>query len=232
MNFRNEIVFAKQLLWRVLGLLLVWMICRILFYVFNVDSFPIGHFFDFVKLLFFGVRFDLAAICYVNAVLLLSYALPFSIRKNARYQKMQKGLFLIFNSIALAAEVGDTGYFQFSFRRAIGTDLYLIGETTNMVGQFVYDFWYLLMVYVMLLFLLNFMYKKTTITYPQEKNKWQIQLFLFPILIGLAIVGMRGGVQLRPVMSLTTAEYVEDMRLMPLQTNTTLNLLFSFQQDF
>ena len=43
---------------------------------------------------------------------------------------------------------------------------------------------------------------------------------------------MRGGVQLRPIMPLTAAQYVDDMRLMPLQSNTTLSLLFSVQQNF
>lgn len=232
MNFKNEIVFARQLLLRILGLVLVWMVCRILFYSFNADSFPVSNIGNFLKLLFFGVRFDLAAICYVNALLILSYAIPFPFRKNDFYLKIQKWIFIVFNSIALSAEVGDMGYFRFSLRRAIGSDINLIGETTNMTGQFIKDFWYLLLVYALLIFLLTFIFKKTTISYPSEKNKWWIQIMLFPIISGLAIIGMRGGLQLRPVMSLTTAQYVDDMRLMPLQTNTTLNLLFSFQQDF
>ncbi len=232
MKLRGELFFVKQLGLRFLGLLLVWMVCRIGFYIFNTDAFPIGGVWNFLKLLFFGLRFDLAALVYVNSLLALTYIIPFSFRKNLTYQKIQKWIFLLINSIALIFEVGDMGYFQFAFRRAIGSDLSLIGETTNMAFQFFYDFWHLLIVYGLLVAFLNFVYKKTTLRTPQIKLNFIIQSLIFPIVVGLLIIGMRGGIQLRPIMSLTAAQYVDDMRLMPLQTNTTLSLLFSVQQNF
>ncbi len=232
MKLGGELFFAKELGLRFIGLLFVWMICRISFYIFNADAFPISGIWDFLKLLFFGLRFDFAALVYVNSLLALTYIIPFSFRKNSTYQKIQKWIFIIVNSFALIFEVGDMGYFRFAFRRAIGSDLNLIGETTNMAFQFFQDFWYLLILYALLVALLNYIYKKTTLPTPPIKFNFLIQLLIFPMIIGLLIVGMRGGIQLRPIMSLTAAQYVNDMRLMPLQTNTTLSLLFSVQQDF
>lgn len=232
MKLRGELFFVKQLGLRFIGLLFVWMICRISFYTFNTDAFPINGIWNFLELLFFGLRFDLAALVYVNSLLALTYIIPFSFRKNTTYQKIQKWIFILINSIALIFEVGDMGYFRFAFRRAIGSDLNLIGETTNMAFQFFYDFWYLLIVYVLLVALLHFIYKKTTLPTPLTKFNFLIQTFIFPIVVGLLIIGIRGGIQLRPIMSLTAAQYVDDMRLMPLQSNTTLNLLFSVQQNF
>lgn len=232
MKLKDELFFVKQLGLRFLGLLFVWMICRILFYIFNADAFPISDVFSFFKLLFFGLRFDLAALVYVNSLLAITYIIPFSFRKNQVYQQFQKWVFILTNSIALAFEVGDMGYFRFAFRRAIGSDLNLIGETTNMAFQFVYDFWYLLIVYILMVLLLQYVYKKTTLNIPSFKLNFIPQILIFPFIIGLLVIGMRGGVQLRPVMSLTAAQYVDDMRLMPLQSNTTLNLLFSVQQNF
>lgn len=232
MKIRGEFFFVKQLGLRFIGLLFVWMICRISFYIFNSEAFPIDGIWSFVKLLFFGLRFDLAALVYVNSLLALTYIIPFSFRKNLTYQKVQKWIFLITNSIALAFEVGDMGYFKFAFRRAIGSDLNLIGETTNMAFQFFYDFWYLIIFYGLMVGLLNFIYKKTTLLPPNFKFNFLIQSFIFPVIIGLLILGLRGGIQLRPIMSLTAAQYVDDMRLMPLQSNTTLSLLFSVQQNF
>lgn len=232
MKLRGELFFVKQLGLRFLGLLFVWMICRIGFYIFNTDAFPIDGIWSFLKLLFFGLRFDLAALVYVNSLLALTYIIPFPFRKNPTYQRIQKWIFILINSIALIFEVGDMGYFRFAFRRAIGSDLNLIGETTNMAFQFLYDFWYLIIVYALLVALLNFIYKKTTLPTPSTKFHFLIQTFIFPIVVGLLIIGMRGGIQLRPIMSLTAAQYVDDMRLMPLQSNTTLSLLFSVQQNF
>ena len=232
MKSRGELFFVKQLGLRFIGLLFVWMICRIGFYIFNADAFPIDEMWSFLKLLFFGLRFDLAALVYVNSLLALTYIIPFSFRKNLTFQKIQKSIFILTNSIALIFEVGDMGYFRFAFRRAIGSDLNLIGETTNMAFQFFYDFWYLIILYGLMVGLLNFIYKKTTLPTPQFKFHFLIQTLIFPVVIGLLILGMRGGIQLRPIMSLTAAQYVDDMRLMPLQTNTTLSLLFSVQQNF
>jgi len=232
MKLRGELFFVKQLGLRFIGLLFVWMICRISFYIFNMDSFPIDGVWNFVKLLFFGLRFDLAALVYVNSLLALTYIIPFSFRKNTTYQKVQKWIFILTNSIALIFEVGDMGYFRFAFRRAIGSDLNLIGETTNMVFQFFYDFWYLIILYGLMVSLLNFIYQKTTLPTPAIKFNFLIQTFIFPVIVGLLILGMRGGIQLRPIMALTAAQYVDDMRLMPLQSNTSLSLLFSIQQNF
>jgi len=161
MKLRGELFFVKQLGLRFIGLLFVWMICRISFYIFNMDSFPIDGVWNFVKLLFFGLRFDLAALVYVNSLLALTYIIPFSFRKNTTYQKVQKWIFILTNSIALIFEVGDMGYFRFAFRRAIGSDLNLIGETTNMVFQFFYDFWYLIILYGLMVSLLNFISHQT-----------------------------------------------------------------------
>ena len=232
MDLRGELFYIKQLGLRMLGLLFVWMICRIAFYAFNVSAFPVDNFFNFGKLLFFGIRFDLAALTYVNLLLILSYILPFPFRKNLRYQKFQKFIFISINAIALFFEVGDMAYFRFAFRRTIGSDLNLMRETTNMAGQFFYDFWYLFLFYFFMLFLLNFIYKKTTFSAPPPPTTWWLQSLLMPVVAGLSLIALRGGVQLRPIMSLTSAQYVDDMRLMPLQSNTTLNLLFSVQQNF
>ncbi|MDB4769133.1 MAG: LTA synthase family protein [Saprospiraceae bacterium] len=232
MKLRGELFFLKQLGLRFIGLLFVWMICRVGFFIFNLEAFPIDGYWSFIKLLFFGLRFDLAALVYLNSLLVLTYIIPSSIRDNLTYQKIQKWIFIITNSIALIFEVGDIGYFRFAFRRAIGSDLNLIGETTNMTFQFLYDFWYLLLFYSLMVSFLHFTFKKLTLSSSSIKTNFLIQIVIFPFAIGFLILGMRGGVQLRPIMPLTAAQYVDDMRLMPLQSNTTLSLLFSVQQNF
>jgi phosphoglycerol transferase MdoB-like AlkP superfamily enzyme len=57
------------------------------------------------------------------------------------------------------------------------------------------------------------------------------------ILIGLGgvvflLIAARGGTQLRPITPLSTADFVSDMRLMPLMSNTTLNFIHSTGQKF
>ena len=220
----KEIFYSKQLGIRLIGLLGLWAICRMGFYLCNMASFPIHGFSDLAKIFFYGIRFDLASIIYVNLVFAILSLLPFSFRKNNTYQKIQQYIFIIFNSIALYFEVVDMGYFRFAFRRFIGSDLMLVGETTHLFLQFIQDFWYLALLYIALIWCLVFLYKKTKVESPLENpTQWkQIGIFIFAIT--LLLLGARGGFQARPIMALTAAQYVDDTRLMPLQSNTTLNI--------
>lgn len=235
----REIFYSKQLGIRLVGLLGLWAICRLGFYLCNLDSFPIQDTGDLAKIFFYGIRFDLASIIYVNLLFAVLCLLPFSFRKNKTYQKIQKYIFVIFNGIALYFEVVDMGYFRYAFRRFIGSDLRLVSETSHLFLQFIQDFWYLALLYIALIWILFFLYKKTNfnastlsdLKASEGLTLWkQVGIFIFGI--ALLLIGARGGVQTRPIMALTAAQYVEDTRLMPLQSNTTLNILFSAQQRF
>ena len=232
MKGKRELFYFKQLGIRLIGLLILWAICRMGFYVFNQSSFPIENSSELVKIFFYGIRFDLASIIYVNLLFALFCLLPFSFRKNQIYQKIQRYIFILFNGVALYFEVVDIGYFRFAFRRFIGSDLFLVSETTHLFFQFIKDFWYLALLYFALLWALHFIYKKTNFSKPSEElTRWK-QITIFISAIVLLLIGARGGVQIRPIMALTAAQYVKDTRLMPLQSNTTLNILFSAQQRF
>ena len=232
MKRKRELFYLKQFGIRLVGLLVLWAICRLAFYYCNLSSFPIENLGDLSGIFFYGIRFDLASIIYVNLLFAVSCFLPFSFRKNPTYQKVQQYIFMIFNGIALYFEVVDIGYFRFSFRRFIGSDLFLVGETTHLFFQFIKDFWYLALFYFALLGALYFIYKKTDFQKHKEDLTLWKQVGVFISVIALLLIGARGGIQIRPIMALTAAQYVNDTRLMPLQSNTTLNILFSAQQRF
>ena len=228
----RDFFYSKQLGIRLVGLLGLWAVCRMGFYLCNMASFPIENSSDLTKIFFYGIRFDLASIIYVNLLFAVFSLLPFSFRKNKTYQKIQQYIFIIFNGLALYFEVVDMGYFRFAFRRFIGSDFMLVGETTHLFLQFIQDFWYLALLYLALIWILFFLYKKTNSIAPSENlTRWK-QIGIFVSAIPLLLIGARGGFQARPIMALTAAQYVEDTRLMPLQSNTTLNILFSAQQRF
>jgi len=232
MKGKSELFYLKQLGIRLIGLLILWAICRLGFYTFNQSSFPIENISELGKIFLFGTRFDLASIIYVNLLFSVLCLLPFSFRKNSSYQKFLKYIFLTFNGLALYFEVVDIGYFRFAFRRFIGSDLFLIGETTHLFFQFIKDFWYLALLYFALLWVLNFIYKKTNFSKPIEELILWKQIGILVFTISLLLIGARGGIQKRPIMALTAAQYVNNTQLMPLQSNTTLNILFSAQQRF
>ncbi len=232
MSAWREFRYLKQLFGRFVGLLSIWALCRLAFYIFNSDSFPTTSPSEFGQIFFFGIRFDLAAIAYVNLLFAFLSLLPFPFRSQAFFQNILKLVFISFNGIALLFEIADIGYFPFSFRRFIGSDFSLLSETPHLFTQFLGDFWYLALLYLILVALLFLLFERTQIKSTTKGETLWKQVSLFIIGMALIILGARGGWQIRPLMALNAAQYVKDMRLISLQSNSTLNLLFSAQQKF
>ncbi len=195
------------------------------------DYFAVENLWDGIKIFVHGIRFDLAAIVYINALFILSYLLPFPFRHKMWYKKMQAVLFFGLNGYALLMELSDFAYFEFAFRRSISSDILLLKNTAgHLTAQYIKDFWWILALLLSALFLMNVLYKKTAQNYSIHTINFLPQVLLTLGLLPLFILAARGGWQLRPIMSITAAEYLNDMRQIPLMTNTTLNMIFSLQR--
>ena len=70
--FRNVIVLLERL-----GIvLLLFLVSRILFFIFNQDVFEWVNFSQFVGILFLGLRFDISGVVITNALFILLACLP------------------------------------------------------------------------------------------------------------------------------------------------------------
>ena len=228
---RNEFSYVLLLLKRLLFVLFLFALTRLAFYFFNQDLLNVQSFAELVSYLFFGMRFDIAALTYINLLFILMSVLPFSIRDHLTYKKFQQFIYVITNGLAFALEFADIGYFQFAFRRVNRSDLQMLGTVQNTTGNIVVDFWYLLALAILFAFLLFIFVRKTEV-YKNRVTTSFVQILIFFVSVGLFIVGARGGIQNRPVMPLTAAKYAQDMTNMPLVTNASLGLLFSVQQRY
>ncbi len=221
-----------QLLLRFFVALLAFSLCRFFFYFVNADFFPAISIPELGQLFFYALRFDTAALVYINAIFILSFLLPLPWRSKNWYKKIQLGIFMFCNSIALLFEMIDVGFYKFAFRRSNGSDLFMFQNTLDLTFTYLIDFWYVLLFFLFLLWLIYYLYQKVELSAPQYPSKLFPSIFVFLLGIGLAIVAARGGLQLRPVMPITAANYVSDMRLAPLVSNTSLGFIFSSQQRF
>ncbi len=125
-------------------------------------------------------------------------------------------------------ELTDIAYFPFNLRRSIVSDFALLQNTSEMIPGFLAEFWWLFVFWLFLLLSLFWIFQKT---YPKAIPEYIPRLHIFIMLGALTLLGIgaRGGWQLRPLSPITAFEYVEDQRLAPLLTNTTLSLLSSSQ---
>lgn len=229
-QFLKNSTYFRSLLQRLGLVLLIFAIIRVLFYLHNQSFLPVESGSDFFVYLFHAIRFDLSSVIYINSLLILGMLLPIQRRREPWYQRILKITFVLTNGVALIFELVDIAYFPFNLRRTIFGDFTLFRNTSEMIPGFIAEYWWLLMIWLMTLFILAWFYQKTLPKPPEVySTKWQFIIFLGSLtLLG---IGARGGLQLRPLAPITAFEYVEDERLAPLITNTSMSLLSSSQLD-
>ena len=103
---------------RLLLVFVFYFFCRIGFFIANLSFFESVGFGEFLELCFWGLRFDLTAILYLNALFILLNLLPFRFRLNKKYQKVTFYLYIIPNIIGLLANCVDFAYFPFILHRS------------------------------------------------------------------------------------------------------------------
>src|SRR5688572_7256517 len=94
--------------------MLFYTISRILFFLFNVEMFEHTTVGDFGYLALAGIRFDLSAVLYTNLLFILLMLLPFRFRYKLFYRKLLLYVFVVCNSIGLAANLSDIIYYRFT----------------------------------------------------------------------------------------------------------------------
>ncbi|MEO1627483.1 MAG: LTA synthase family protein [Bacteroidota bacterium] len=209
--------------------LLLYAVLRWVFFAYNQTAFPDLSVGEKVRMSLIGLRFDLPPLLYFNSLYILLALLPTGFRQRPLYQAFLKLIFLLGNALALGLEMASIPYFPYSARRLIRSDFSIWSESLNLTAAYLQDFWALVVLFVLLMGLLFVAYRSV------GKKEGPVRpLVQWAILLGtisLSIIGIRGGVQLRPIMPLTAAQYYEDARLGPLLSNTGLSVLFSLGQQ-
>lgn len=227
-----ELFHSKILLKRLGILLIVYAICRILFFLFNRDLFPEVGIVEFMGIMLQGVRYDIASILIVNSIFILLHIIPNPYREMIWYQRVLKILFYVFNVIALLFESGDFIYYRYGLQRTSMHELGLTGDT-SIIPEVLKDFWYLFLMASVIIAGIEYLYRKTDfknarnkIVAPSGFDK-RIQFGLMIILLFVAFIGVRGGVGPEPISPNTAASVVPDERLSELVINTPFSMLYA-----
>ncbi|MFN6228310.1 MAG: LTA synthase family protein, partial [Bacteroidota bacterium] len=95
------------------ALLLLWL-TRFGFFLFNHTAFQSLQPSDWGPILWGGLRFDIAAVCYINSLYVLLQAAPLRIRYQQQFQRFTRGIFICTNGLALLVNCADMVYFPFT----------------------------------------------------------------------------------------------------------------------
>jgi phosphoglycerol transferase MdoB-like AlkP superfamily enzyme len=223
-------IYVALAAYLVLGMVL-YTFCRIIFFLYNIPFFPNMNLPRFATIMWGGLRFDLTAILYSNSLLVVLMILPLKIRFKPWYQTMIKWLFVVINSAALATNIADSMYYQFTLRR---TTLSVLSQFQNeqngfsLLFRFLLDYWYALLTWIALVAILWVAQKRIKWEGPQIKRDivfYAAGLAIMPLIILLFIGGGRGGFKhsTRPITLSNAAEYAK----VPKDINLVLNTPFA-----
>jgi phosphoglycerol transferase MdoB-like AlkP superfamily enzyme len=197
LNLSGNIYVA--LIYRLLLVVVLFAACRVGFYLVNVKSFPNMGWQYFLYLMKEGLRFDWAAILYINSLYIALMVIPFDFRFNRRYQIGLKYLFVTANGLALTVAVIDFIYYKFTLHRITADVFRDVENEIHLNGtllRFFIHYWYAIVFWIVFLCLLLWLYSVVKVNGPQLKNRfvyflagWTIVFMVLSIFISAAREG-------------------------------------------
>lgn len=224
------------LIYRILLIMVLFSLCRIGFYVFNLKMFPDVSFAQLMNMMKGGLSFDISAIVYINMIFILLHIIPFEFRYKELYQGILKYLYFITNGLAIAMNGMDFVYYRFIDKRATA-DVFKTFEhesnLTRLFFRFLFDYWPATLFSLLLLFLMVYLYNKVKLEKPVKVNRigyYSVNILMVPVVIALVIGAARGGYKhsTRPITISNAARYVKN----PQNVAIVLNTPFSFFRTF
>jgi phosphoglycerol transferase MdoB-like AlkP superfamily enzyme len=209
---------------------------RICLYFFNLNYFDNLSQSELFSLFIKGLRFDIAALLMLNFALIFLSTFPFSFHKKDSIGSLVVYFSLLLNGIAITANLIDAIYFRFTLKRSTYDILDFLEANVGLYDIFkalFLDFWAVLLLsfFLNLLLFLVFMRTERRFETPKLKPKQLLyKSFLFLIILGFSIIGLRGGFQLKPL-NLVDAGKLASSKQVPLILNTPFSLIVTRGQD-
>ena len=216
----REIPLWKVFVIRLGVMLLLLAISRWLLFVFNASNFPDLSVGEQFRLFFIGMRFDIWTLIITNLPFLVFYGIPFRFKYNKVYCKVIDILFVITNSLSITLNLIDVIYYRYIDKR-MTSELFGFMQHTDdnqggLVKQFLVDFWFMVLVFIVFLIAIIILTRKTRVKPVVVTNLryWYTTSSLaFMLLIALSIIGLRGGLQNKPISIITAAQYTKPQNM-------------------
>ncbi len=230
----------RILLLRFILVMALYSVTRWVFFMANKSLFSETTWPGFYKMMAGGLRFDLSALLFINAIYILSQTMPFAFRYNRRYQAFTDKWFLVTNIFFIAINCADIIYYRFILKRTTLTVFSNFKNETNLAGlffRFVFiDYWYISLLVVVLGVILVVFYKKTKVINPGKQKAayyYPVQLILMLVVIYFTVIGMRGGFTgtTRPITLSNAGRYVERPKEMAIVLNTPFAIFKTLDQQ-
>jgi phosphoglycerol transferase MdoB-like AlkP superfamily enzyme len=188
----------KALLYRLLLGYVFYFIARVLFFAFNTNLLAVDDLGTLLKLCYYGIAFDTAALMYINVLLIVLSILPLTINTRPAYQKGLSILYFVTNLLAYATSFIDIIYYRFSQVRSTKATLDVVSQESNkeaLAGHFAWAYWYIIAIYFLCCVLWIWLYRRVKVKPLNVKPGlvyFTSSLAVLLIAVALVIGGIRG----------------------------------------
>ena len=206
------------LVWRIALLYAVLMLCRAAFWIYNAALLGPLTWGELGPLLAGALKFDTASVVYADGVFILLSLVPLHLRERRWYRGMLFWYYVVVNAVLVAAaNLADTVYFRYTQKRFTADEIFFAdnGNSLQLVGKFMAENWYLVIVAAALTALLVWGYGRKIREESLLSRGWGYYAggtAIFAVATGLCIAGMRGGMtrMTRPITLSNATLYTAD----------------------
>jgi phosphoglycerol transferase MdoB-like AlkP superfamily enzyme len=209
-------------------LLLLYIVLRALFLISNFHYFNHEAAGEILRAFLVGVRFDISAICLINAPFIFFSLLPGPLWERNWYQRALKFLFFFSNLPFLIMNVVDVEYFKFTGQRSTSTLLDMKADLGSQLGQLTFHYWYLAAAGVLLMAGFYYLIPERAFGRAEKASpaRWIRDSLAMIAVVALVVLGVRGGLQGK-VISTVQADVFDGLNLSHLALNTSFTLIHS-----
>lgn len=206
------------LLRRIVLLYAVLMLCRVVFYLYNAQLLGTIGRGELWQLLAGSLKFDTVSVIYANGVFILLALLPLHVRERGWYRKLMYWYYVAVNAVlVVAVNMSDCVYFRYTQKRFTADEVFFADNSNSvqLVGKFMAENWYLVLVAAALVALLAWGYGRKVREESLLSRGWAYYVgstVIFATGAGLSIAGMRGGMtrMTRPITLSNATLYTDD----------------------
>lgn len=227
---KKELPLWKVFVVRLCTMLLLLAFSRWLLFLFNTGNFPDLNLKEQFRLFFVGMRFDIWTLIIANLPFLVFYGIPLEFKYNKAYRQIVDILFIITNTLSITLNLIDVIYYRYIDKR-MTSELFGFAQHTDdnqgdLIKQFLIDFWFMVVIFVFFLVIIIILTRKTKVMPLEIKNRrrWYFtRTLIFLAIVALSIIGLRGGLQNKPISIITAANYTKTQNI-PLVLNTPFTI--------
>jgi len=215
-------------LWNLLLVFLTYQVARLAYWLENSDMLKYT-----CDIWCGGLFFDTSAILYTNVFWVVLMLFPLHQKETPLYHRICKILFMVVNGLALAVNLADAVYFQYTLRRTTTTvfsEFSNEGNLGSIIGTEFLRHWYLVLMFIVVIVLLWKLYATPRVATQRLIHRWHYNLVCLLSLLLFApfcVAGMRGGftTAVRPITISNANQYAARPTDAALVLNTPFSLI-------